>query len=153
MTKTCHNSPSVCNGLCALMCVCVHRGKFNECISVWSLQESSCWHACSGKLRFNIVPNDSLLRIPHVMNTSNRTGSHSSSDKPDYCTLQKCLIYMEWWRGLSVPFPFSSLIYECWLSCTQFHSWVTSPPDDLIPVQLLKVKNFSLCWEKYIVLQ
>lgn len=43
------------------------------------LQESSCSHASSGKSRFNIVSNDSLLRSPHIINTSNRTGSRAIS--------------------------------------------------------------------------
>lgn len=43
--------------------------------------------------RLNIVPNDSPPRIPHVINTSNRTGSHSSYDEPDYCSRNASFIW------------------------------------------------------------
>lgn len=86
----------------------------NTSVSVLScLHESSCLHASRGKLRFNIVSNDSLLRSPHIINTSNRTGSHSPSDKPDYNA--KCSFIrnddedLKWRQNLH---PFSSLLYK-----------------------------------------
>lgn len=51
------------------------------------LQEAACWHASSGRQRFNIASNDSLLRSPHIINAYDRSGSDLKAKPGDVAKL------------------------------------------------------------------